>query len=67
MTLNGPEATEHAAVAAKAISGGTFDIAEIYNSKGHKLAESMTEEGAAVETALLPHAQPNYTTALRKS
>ena len=63
LDLNGPEAAEHAAVAAKAISGGMFDIAEIYNSKGHKLAESMTEEGAAVETALPPHAQPNYSTA----
>ena len=41
-------------IAAKTISGGLFDIAEIYDSSGRKLAEAMTTEGAAVESSL-PH------------
>ena len=58
--MNGPNAAEHAAIAAKTISGGMFDIAEIYNSKGQKLAESLTKEGAAVESSLPHHGTPNY-------
>jgi HD-GYP domain-containing protein (c-di-GMP phosphodiesterase class II) len=61
--MNGPNAAEHAAIAAKTISGGMFDIAEIYNSKGQKLAESLTREGAAVESSLPHHGTPNYTIA----
>ena len=61
--MNGPNAAEHAAIAAKTISGGMFDIAEIYNSKGQKLAESLTREGAAVESSLPHHRTPNYTIA----
>ena len=58
--MNGPNAAEHAAIAAKTISGGMFDIAEIYNSKGQKLAESLAREGAAVESSLPHHGTPNY-------
>ena len=58
--LTGPTATEHAALAAKTISGGLFDIAEIYDRQGHKLAESLTKEGHAVESVLPPHGTPNY-------
>ena len=61
--MNGPNAAEHAAIAAKTISGGMFDIAEIYNSKGQKLAESLTKEGAAVESSLPHHGTPDYTAA----
>lgn len=46
--------------AAKAISGGLFDIAEIYDHAGLKLAESMTEAGASMETLLPRHVIPNY-------
>lgn len=56
-----PDATEHAEIAAKTISGGLFDIAEIYTSDGRKIAESMTKEGAAIETWLPHHGTPNYT------
>jgi len=65
--LSGPDATGHAAEAAKTISGGLFDIAEIYDSKGVKLAESMTKEGEAVESSLPKHGVPNYTEASYES
>jgi HD-GYP domain-containing protein (c-di-GMP phosphodiesterase class II) len=67
INLNGPDATGHAAMAAKSISGGMFDIAEIYDSKGAKLAESMTREGEAVESSLPNHGAPNYTAASYES
>ena len=57
------DAVEHAALAAKSISGGLFDIAEIYDSKGLKVAESLTREGAAVESLLPHHGKPGYTVA----
>ncbi len=59
--LTGERAREHAAVAAKIITGGLFDIAEIYNSRGEKLAESLTEQGELVETLLPSHVKPVYT------
>lgn len=58
--LTSPQATEHAQLAAETISGGLFDIAEIYSPAGDKLAESLTKEGAAVEPALPPHGKPAY-------
>lgn len=61
--LTGPDAVERATLAAKSISGGLFDIAEIYDSGGLKLAEAMTKEGAAVESSLPHHTKPTYTTA----
>lgn len=65
--LSGPDATEHASVAAKTISGGLFDIAEIYDHRGNKLAESLTQEGHAVESFLPKHGAPNYTAASYES
>jgi HD-GYP domain-containing protein (c-di-GMP phosphodiesterase class II) len=67
INLNGPDAAEHAVIAAKSISGGLFDIAEIYDSKGKKLAESLTSDGDAVESALPNHGEPNYTAASYES
>lgn len=58
--LHGPNATEHAVLAAKTISGGMFDIAEIYHAQGVKLAESMTGEGSAIESLLPKHGKPVY-------
>jgi class 3 adenylate cyclase len=49
--------------AAKAISGGLFDIAEIYDQAGLKLAASMTGAGASIETLLPSHVRPNYVAA----
>jgi putative nucleotidyltransferase with HDIG domain len=60
LDLSGPEAIAHATQAAQTIAGGLFDIAEIYDAQGRKLAEAMTEAGAAVEALLPKHGQPNY-------
>lgn len=67
INLNTEAASQHAMAAAKAISGGLFDIAEIYDSKGRKLAEEMTAEGAAIESLLPPHAAPRYLTSSYES
>ncbi len=58
--LNGPDAVQHATLAAQTISGGLFDIAEIYNSHGDKLAESLTAPGKDVEPLLPVHGKPGY-------
>ncbi|MBE0615745.1 MAG: hypothetical protein IH604_18915 [Burkholderiales bacterium] len=65
--LIGPDAAQHAENAAKTISGGLFDIAEIYDGSGRKLAEAMTTKGAAIESSLPHHVQPAYTEASYKS
>ena len=65
--LSGPLASEHAQLAAKTIAGGLFDIAEIYNSQGKKLAESLTKAGEAVESSLPKHGSPSYTAASYES
>ncbi|MDD5334300.1 MAG: HD domain-containing protein [Rhodoferax sp.] len=67
INLSGPDAKAHAALAAKTISGGLFDIAEIYNSEGGKLAESLTREGAQVESSVPKHGAPRYTAASYES
>lgn len=56
--LSGPDATEHAGKAANALAGGLFDIAEIYNQRGEKVAIAMTAEGQAVEAQLPIHPPP---------
>jgi len=65
--LSGPKATAQATVAAETISGGLFDIAEIYDHQGKKLAESLTAAGTTVEPLLPHHGVPNYTEASYKS
>ncbi|MFZ4536419.1 HD-GYP domain-containing protein [Propionivibrio sp.] len=67
LDLSDPDAVEHATQAAKSISGGLFDIAEIYGSDGRKLAESLTSEGDAVESALPNHGSPKYSKASYES
>jgi HD-GYP domain-containing protein (c-di-GMP phosphodiesterase class II) len=67
INLNGPNAIEHATIAAKAIAGGLFDIAEIYDAAGNKLSESLTKEGENVESLLPRHGTPNYPQASYKS
>lgn len=65
--LGGPGAQAHAINAASIIVGGLFDIAEIYDGSGRKLAESMTDEGEALERFLPTHGVPNYTNASYES
>lgn len=61
--LTGPEGRDNAAKAARTISGGLFDIAEIYDAHGDKLAESLTAEGEAMEALLPKHPAPAYSEA----
>ena len=65
--LSGPLAQQHAKEAAHAIAGGLFDIAEIYDAQGNKLAESLTAEGDAVESSLPQHGAPRYSAASYES
>jgi HD-GYP domain-containing protein (c-di-GMP phosphodiesterase class II) len=65
--LNAPDAADHAAKAAKSISGGLFDIAEIYDRNGLKLAESIMHDGEIVESLLPKHGAPSYTAASYES
>jgi HD-GYP domain-containing protein (c-di-GMP phosphodiesterase class II) len=60
LDLSGPQAAAHAAAAAETIAGGLFDIAEIYDATGGKLAEATTSEGEVVESALPKHGRPAY-------
>jgi HD-GYP domain-containing protein (c-di-GMP phosphodiesterase class II) len=56
----GPQAQAHAQAAAQALIGGLFEIAEIYDARGLKLAEEMTPTGQALEQELRPHEPPAY-------
>ena len=63
VALDGPDAAAKAKDAAHTISGGMFDIVEIYDSHGDKLAGASTPEGKAIESNLPHHGRPNYTEA----
>lgn len=67
LDLTGPDAMQRAAEAALAISGGLFDIAEIYDRTGVKLAESLTARGEVVEKLLPGHVEPKYREATYES
>lgn len=47
--------------AARLLTGGFFDIAEIYDERGERLAEHATTRGEAVEAQLQRHARPQHT------
>ncbi len=64
--LSGPHAGERAQRAADAIVGGLFDVAEIYDRGGSKLASSMTRAGAELEKLLPTHRRPNYSVETHK-
>lgn len=53
-------APESAARIAETLVGGLFDIAEIYDAAGDKLAEATTAAGAAVESDLPGHGRPAF-------
>lgn len=59
--LDGPQAQEAAQQAARLLTGGLFEIAEIYAADGHKLAESVTPEGEQLERQLPRHGTTRYT------
>ena len=57
---DGELAQETARAAATTIIGGLFDIAEIYDDDGQKLAEAATADGEAVEDLLPGHQPPRF-------
>lgn len=59
-SYQGEEAIQHAQTAAQTITGGLFDIAEIYDRNGERLAESVTARGEQIEPLLPPHVAPSY-------
>lgn len=67
IALSGPDAREHASQAAGTITGGLFDIAEVYDRDGNKLAESMTQDGQIIEPLLPKHGRPQYNEASYES
>lgn len=58
--LDGPHAQTLAQQAAQQLTGGLFDIAEIYNAQGQKLAEATTALGETLEHYLPKHGTPRY-------
>ena len=46
---------------ADALAGGIFDIAEIYDRQGNKIAEQLSSFGHQIEGALPHHVRPTYT------
>ena len=67
LQLTGPDAPLHAGAAVKTLVGGIFDIAEIYDAHGEKLAEAMTAEGEDIEARLPKHGRPTYQAASYES
>ncbi|MDD2610597.1 MAG: HD domain-containing protein [Giesbergeria sp.] len=59
--LDGPQAATQAQQAAQLLTGGLFEITEIYGPDGRKLAESVTPAGHLVESQLPRHGTPRYT------
>lgn len=67
LELTGPEARQKAAKAVTTLSGGLFDIAELYDHHGEKLSESHTDLGVDVESQLPEHVKPSYTSSSYES
>jgi len=65
--LSGLDANKQARKAANALAGGLFDIAEIYDGDGQKLAIAMTDAGRLIEAQLPPHARPAKASAFFES
>jgi HD-GYP domain-containing protein (c-di-GMP phosphodiesterase class II) len=66
-TLSGETERNEAFAAARMIVGGIFDIAEVYDRTGAKLAEALSDDGEKVELRLPKHGKPAYTTASYES
>lgn len=58
IALSGPLARQNAEQAAALLTGGLFDIAEIYDLDGLRLATAMTADGRKVEAQLPGHLRP---------
>jgi HD-GYP domain-containing protein (c-di-GMP phosphodiesterase class II) len=62
LDLTGATAAQHADQAARTLVGGLFEIVEIYDPAGQKLAEQLTTEGHALEHLLPKHVRPESLT-----
>ncbi|QDX81016.1 metal-dependent phosphohydrolase [Denitratisoma sp. DHT3] len=58
IAFHGPQAAQIARSAADILAGGLFEIVEIYDRNGVKLAETATDAGKRLEHALPPHRPP---------
>ncbi len=61
--LAGSDAPIKARLAAHALTGGLFEIVEIYGPAGNKLAEAATALGGSIEKDIPKHGRPAYTSA----
>jgi len=61
LDLQGSQAQQHASRAARALVGGLFEIVEIYDSTGLRLAEELTATGEKLEKLLPKHTRPDTT------
>lgn len=52
---------QQAQTGADALAGGIFDIAEIYDRQGNKMAEQLSPFGHRIEGMLPHHSRPSYT------
>jgi hypothetical protein len=66
-TLSGEAERNEATAAARMIAGGIFDIAEVYDRTGARLAEVLSDDGEKVESRLPKHGKPAYTTSSYES
>lgn len=53
--------------AAMALTGGLFDIAELYDRQGSKIAESSTTKGELIEGQVPSHGRPGYQSSFYES
>ncbi|MFA7280452.1 MAG: HD domain-containing phosphohydrolase [Sterolibacterium sp.] len=67
IALEGPDAKIHAEAAARSLSGGLFDIAEVYGANGNRLAEDLTEDGERIEKEIPHHPVPRFNTPFYES
>lgn len=61
IALQGPQARVHAEAAARSLVGGLFEIVELYDAQGGKLAETVTDLGHRIEEHLPSHPMPGMT------
>ena len=57
---DGPQATRNALAAVQALSGGYFDIAQVYTSAGLLMAEQASEQGRLIEPELPAQREHDY-------
>jgi HD-GYP domain-containing protein (c-di-GMP phosphodiesterase class II) len=67
LDLQGEQARQQAAQAARTLVGGLFEIVEIYDPSGNKLAEDLTPVGRELEGLLPKHTRPEISRAAYES